>query len=132
HRRACGRMSPRRGDAASPHPSRAASRVSAPAPTQGWVGAVAMAVASQTAVALLTRVVPTLAPVLMASLAVGPSFIGYLATLSSFGSILFYLGGMPLIRRVGSIRTLQIGIAVAALGTAFLVSSSPLVLMIGS
>src|SRR5205085_2098031 len=90
-----------------------------------------LAVASQTAVALLTRVVPTLAPVLMVSLAVGPSFIGYLVTLSSFGSILFYLAGMPLIRRAGSIRTLQIGMAVAALGTALLVSS-PLVLMIGS
>ena len=93
---------------------------------------VALAVASQTAVALLTRVVPTLAPVLMASLAVGPSFIGYLATLSSFGSILFYLAGMPLIRRAGSIRTLQLGMVVASLGTAFLVSSSPLVLMVGS
>ena len=99
---------------------------------QGWVGPVALAVASQTAVALLTRVVPTLAPVLMATLAVGPSFIGYLVTLSSFGSILFYLAGMPLIRRAGSIRTLQIGMAVAALGTALLVSPSPVVLMIGS
>ena len=100
--------------------------------TESWVGPVALAVASQTAVALLTRVVPTLAPVLMASLAVGPSFIGYLATLSSFGSILFYLGGMPLIRRAGSIRTLQIGMAVASLGTLLLVTSSPLMLMIGS
>jgi MFS family permease len=81
---------------------------------------------------MLTRVVPTLAPVLMASLAVGPSFIGYLATLSSFGSILFYFAGMPLIRRAGSIRTLQLGMLVAALGTALLVSSAPLVLMIGS
>ncbi|HMK79984.1 MAG TPA: MFS transporter [Xanthobacteraceae bacterium] len=101
-------------------------------PAQGWVGAVAMAVVSQTAVALLTRVVPTLAPVLMATLGVGPSFIGVLVTLSSFGSILFYLAGMPLIRRAGSIRTLQIGMAVAALGTALLVSPDAAVLFIGS
>jgi MFS family permease len=99
---------------------------------EGWVGPVAMAVASQTAVALLTRVVPTLAPVLIATLGVGPSFIGYLVTLSSLGSILFYLTGMPLIRRAGSIRTLQIGMAIAALGTALLVSPYAIVLFIGS
>jgi len=103
-----------------------------PLPEEGWVGAVVLAVASQTAVALLTRIVPTLAPVLMAALAVGPSFIGILATAGSVGSILFYLAGMPLIRRAGSIRTLQLGMIVAALGTALLVSSLPIILIIGS
>jgi MFS family permease len=101
-------------------------------PPESWVGPVVLAVASQTAVAMLTRVVPTLAPVVMASLAVGPSFIGTLATAGSIGSILFYLTGMPLIRRAGSIRTLQLGMIVAALGTALLVAPLPFVLVIGS
>jgi MFS family permease len=103
-----------------------------PLPGEGWVGPVVMAVASQTAVALLTRVVPTLAPVLMAALAVGPSFIGALATATSIGSILFYLAGMPLIRRAGSIRTLQLGMIAAALGTGLLMAASPLVLVCGA
>jgi MFS family permease len=106
--------------------------ISPAAPAPGWVGPVVTAVVSQAAVALLTRVVPTLAPVLMTTLAVGPSFIGYLATATTVGSILFYLTGMPLIRRAGSIRTLQIGMIVAALGTALLGSSSLLVLIVGS
>jgi len=106
--------------------------MSASSPAPGWVGPVVMAVVSQAAVALLTRVVPTLAPVLMATLAIGPSFIGYLATAGTIGSILFYLAGMPLIRRAGSIRTLQIGMIVAALGTALLGSSSLLVVVAGS
>ena len=106
--------------------------MTAPGQQEGWLGPVVMAVASQTAVSLLTRVVPTLAPLIMATLAVGPSFIGYLATAGSIGSILFYLAGMPLIRRAGSIRTLQIGMAVAALGTVLLISSSQLVLILAS
>jgi MFS family permease len=101
-------------------------------PAEGWVAPLVMAVTSQTVVAFLTRIVPTLAPVLMATVGVGPSFIGYLAAASTVGSIMFYLAGMPLIRRAGSVRTLQLGMLVAALGTALLVSPIPLVLVVGS
>jgi MFS family permease len=106
--------------------------ISAESPRIGWVALLAMAVASQTVVALLTRIVPTLAPVLISSISVGPSFIGYLAASSTVGSILFYLAGMPLIRRMGSVRTIQIGMLVAGLGTALLMSSLAFVLILGS
>src|SRR5207248_3007646 len=64
--------------------------------------------------------------------AVRPPFIGYLAAASTVGSILFYLAGMPLIRRVGSVRVIQIGTLVAALGAALLAIPVAAVLLLGS
>jgi len=64
--------------------------------------------------------------------AVKPAFIGYLAAASTVGSILFYLAGMPLVRRVGSVRVIQIGTLVAALGAALLAIPAAVVLLLGS
>ena len=99
---------------------------------EGWKGALVMAVTTQTVVALLTRLVPTLAPGLTSTTGMGPSFIGYLAAASTVGSMFFYLTGAPLIRRTGSLRTLQIGMLVAAVGAGLLVSTVPLILVAGS
>jgi MFS family permease len=46
--------------------------------------------------------------------------IGYLAAVTTFGSIAFLLTGNPLIRRVGPIRALQVGMLIGALGVAAL------------
>lgn len=97
-----------------------------------WIGPFAVTLGTQTVVAMLTRITPTLAPVLVAQASVTPSFIGWLATVGTLGSILFYFCGMPLIRRVGSVRVMQIGMLAAALGTALLVFPVASVLIIGS
>src|SRR4051812_6255249 len=98
----------------------------------GWIGPLAMALASQTTVAFLTRIIPTLAPALILAISVGPSFIGYLVASGTIGSMLFYLVGMPLIRRVGSVRIVQFGMLAAGLGTVLLTSSLAIVLVFGS
>jgi len=83
-------------------------------------------------VAHLPCFVAPLAPVLTSTTGMGPSFIGYLAAASTVGSMFFYLTGAPLIRRTGSLRTLQIGMLVAAVGAGLLVSTVPLILVAGS
>ncbi len=46
--------------------------------------------------------------------------IGYLASLSTLGSILFLAAGAPLMRRLGSIRSLQMGLVLGILGLTLL------------
>ena len=83
-------------------------------------------------VAFLVRMLPTLAPVLIVEAAVAPSFIGYLAAIGTVGSMLFYLAGTPLVRRLGPVRIMQLGMLVAAAGTALLGVPVPIVLALGS
>ncbi|TDR95692.1 MFS transporter [Enterovirga rhinocerotis] len=74
----------------------------------------------QATAAFLTRIIPTIAP------AVGPEFgwtdttIGYLAAATTFGSIAFLAAGGPLIRHLGPIRALQIGLGLGLVGLALL------------
>jgi MFS family permease len=70
--------------------------------------------------AYLYYLVPTLAPVISASVDQGSSFVGWLAAVSTIGSIAFMLAGTPIVRRVGSLRALQVGTAVGGLGLLFL------------
>jgi MFS family permease len=96
------------------------------------VGPLVVAIVGQSVVAFLVRMVPTLAPVLIVEAAVAPSFIGYLAAFGTVGSILFYLAGTPLVRRLGPVRVLQAGMLIAAAGTAMLALPVPIVLALGS
>ena len=105
----------------------------APSPNlESAVGPLAVAVVSQSVVAFLVRMLPTLAPVLIVEAAVAPSFIGYLAAIGTVGSMLFYLAGTPLVRRLGPVRIMQLGMLVAAAGTALLGVPVPIVLALGS
>src|SRR6185436_13548767 len=96
------------------------------------VGPLVVAVVSQSVVAFLVRMLPTLAPVLIVEAAVAPSFIGYLAAVGTVGSMLFYLTGTPLVRRLGPVRIMQLGMLVGAAGTALLGVPVPIVLALGS
>ena len=100
--------------------------------SQSPVGPLVVAVVSQSVVAFLVRMVPTLAPVLIVEAAVAPSFIGYLAAIGTVGSMLFYLAGTPLVRRLGPVRIMQFGMLFAAAGTALLAIPMPFVLALGS
>ena len=73
-------------------------------------------VAVQTATAFLSRVQPTLAPAMAAEHGWSDSVVGYLASLSTVGSILFLTLGAPMMRRLGSIRSLQLGLGLGLIG----------------
>jgi MFS family permease len=96
------------------------------------IAPLAAALATQSVVAFLVRMIPTLAPVLIVEASVAPSFIGYLAAVGTVGSMLFYLTGMPLIRRVGPVRIMQFGMVVAAAGTAMLALPVAAILVVGA
>jgi MFS family permease len=86
-----------------------------------WIAALLATLVLQTATAYLTRLLPTIAPVLTAQFGWSEASIGYLAGLTMAGSMLFLLGGGPLIRRLGPIRSLQAGLALSGLALAALV-----------
>ncbi len=81
-----------------------------------WVWPLAATLAIQTASAFLGRLVPTIAPVLTAASGLPEESIGYLAALSTVGSMAFLMIGHPLIRRYGPVRTLQAGMLLSGCG----------------
>ena len=85
-----------------------------------WLWPLLATVLMQTSVSFLVRLIPTLAPVLTAQAGVTPAFVGHLSAVSTVGSMVFLLAGIPLIRRTGPIRALQIGALLAAIGVALI------------
>ncbi len=85
-----------------------------------WLGPLAATVALQATAAFLSRVIPTLAPAFSAGFGWTETAVGYLAGLGTAGSIAFLIAGTPLIRRVGPVRALQIGLVLSALGSLLL------------
>lgn len=86
----------------------------------GWITALAAMFIVQTATAFMTRVAPTLGPAMAAEFDWSDAVIGYLASATTLGSIAFLTMGAPLMRRMGSVRALQLGLALAIGGLIFL------------
>jgi MFS family permease len=91
-----------------------------PSSSHLWIRALLATLVLQATAAFLTRVVPTIAPAMLPDLGWSDTAIGYLAAATTAGSIAFLLTGIPLIRRAGPIRALQIGMLVGAFGVAVL------------
>lgn len=85
----------------------------------------------QATAAFLTRIVPTIAPALQFEFGWTDTSIGYLAAVTTFGSIAFLTTGSPLIRHVGPIRALQIGLALGLFGLALLPASATAATVLG-
>ena len=85
-----------------------------------WLWPLLATILMQTSVSFLLRLVPTLAPVLTAQAGVTPAFVGHLSAVGTIGSMVFLLAGIPLIRRTGPIRALQVGALLAAAGVALI------------
>jgi MFS family permease len=85
-------------------------------PALWWMWPLVATLALQVTSAFLSRLVPTLAPVLIAEWGWSEAAVGYLASLNTVGSILFLIAGTPLMMRVGPIRSLQIGMALGVVG----------------
>jgi MFS family permease len=90
----------------------------------GWIVPLLATMLIQTNLALLNRVIPTLAPALMPAAALDTSAVGYFDALSTVGAMTFLMGGNPLIRRCGAIRALQIGLLLGCFGIALLALST--------
>jgi MFS family permease len=95
-------------------------------PRPAWIAPLAATVLIQTAVSYLSRLIPTLAPVLTTASGLAPDAIGYLAAAGTAGSILFLASGNPLIARLGPIRALQGGLGVGIIGVLLLAVPSAL------
>jgi hypothetical protein len=81
-----------------------------------WVGPLLAMLAVQTAVSFLSRIAPTLAPTLAPRIGWPVESVGYLSSMITGGSVVALLLGMPLLRRLGSMRNLQIGLALGVMG----------------
>src|SRR3954449_9024046 len=66
--------------------------------------------------AFLTRALPTLAPILTMQAGVSATAVGHYSALNTIGSVVFLIMGAPLIRRLGPVRTLQLGVACSGIG----------------
>lgn len=82
-----------------------------------WVPALAITMAMQTMAAFLGRVIPVIGPELTAAAGVSPEKIGILSGLVAGGTMAFLAGGSILLNYYGPVRLLQIGAAIAAIGT---------------
>lgn len=69
---------------------------------------------------LLLRLVPTIAPEIVTQYGWDASFVGWLATAANFGSIVVVAGGVGLLRVLGSVRAIRVGLAAAGIGILFL------------
>jgi MFS family permease len=88
-----------------------------------WITALIAMVLVQMATAFMTRVTPTIAPAMARDMQWSDAIIGYLASVTTVGSIAFLVMGAPLLRRLGSVRALQAGLCLSVLGLVFLLPS---------
>jgi MFS family permease len=103
-----------------------------PEPAEPWLGPLLAMLVVQTAVSFLSRIPPTLAPTLAPRVGWPAESVGYLSSLITGGSIVVLLLAAPLQRRAGSMRTLQIGVALGVAGTLLSALPSALALVAGS
>lgn len=97
-----------------------------------WVGPLLAMLAVQTAVSFLSRIAPTLAPTLAPRIGWPVESVGYLSSMITGASVIALLMGIPLIRRLGSMRNLQVGLALGVLGALLSAVPSAAALVIGT
>lgn len=79
-----------------------------------WLWALGVTSLMQATTALLTGTLPVIGPILTAAAGVPPEWVGHLTAMSSLGTMLFLLGGNPLLPRFGAVRLLQLGVLLGA------------------
>lgn len=98
----------------------------------GWMGPVGAMLLVQTAVSFLSRIPPTLAPSIAPRVGWTLDAVGYLTALISSGSIIMLLLAPPVQRRLGPMRTLQVGLAFGVAGTLLVAAPSAAALVAGA
>ena len=79
-----------------------------------WLLALGATLLVQSAASFMNQCLPVVAPLLTASTGLAPERIGNLSSLTSFGTVLFLMFGSAVLTRLGPVRTLQCGAAIAA------------------
>jgi MFS family permease len=97
-----------------------------------WIVPLAAVLVIQTTATILSRIAPTLAPPMLAAYGWSADMVGWLAALNTAGSVVFLMAGTPLIYRLGSIRSLQVGMAVGVIGALMLILPLELAALAGS
>lgn len=97
-----------------------------------WIPTFIVILLSQIASAYLNRLIPVLAPVLIAEYGADETWIGYLAALNIVGSILFLSIGAPLIRRLGPLWAVQFGLGIGAFALLALIAPVAVTLAVAS
>lgn len=97
-----------------------------------WIGPLLAMLAVQTAVSFLSRIATTLAPTLAPRIGWPVESVGYLSALTTGASMIALLLGIPLIRRFGSMRNLQLGLALGVLGALLSGVPSAAALVVGT
>lgn len=97
-----------------------------------WIAPLAAVLVIQTTATILSRIVATLAPPMLAAHGWSADMIGWLAALNTAGSVAFLIAGTPLIYRLGAIRSLQLGMAVGVVGALMLTLPLGLAALAGS
>ena len=81
-----------------------------------WAGPLMAVIVLQTAAAFLLQFLPTTAPILMRNLGWSESAIGYLMALTMCSAIICLQGAGSVVRRLGPVRAVQVGLMVGSLG----------------
>lgn len=102
-----------------------------PDESRDWLRPLIATLLVQVTSAFLSRLVPTIAPVLQAERGIDESLVGYLAGFATLGSILFLLAGGPMMRRLGPVRSLQAGLVAGMAGIALIAVPSTALLFMG-
>ncbi len=97
-----------------------------------WFGPLLAMVGVQTAASFLSRIAPTLSPSLAPRIGWPVESAGYLSSLITGGSVVALLLGLPLLRRFGSLRNLQVGLALGVAGALLSAVPAPAALLAGS
>ena len=92
-----------------------------PSSRPAWVAPLAVTVLIQTTLSYLSRLIPTLAPVLTTASDLSADAVGYLYAAGTIGSMIFLACGNPLVARLGPIRALQGGLAVSIIGVLLMI-----------
>jgi MFS family permease len=82
-----------------------------------WVWPLAVTLLMQTESAFLTRAIPVIGPVLTEAAGVPAEWIGYLASLTSLGTMWFLMASGSMLKRLGPVRLLQVGALIGAAAT---------------
>jgi MFS family permease len=97
-----------------------------------WFAPLAAVLIIQTTATILSRIVATLAPPMLAAHGWSTDMVGWLSALNTAGSVVFLMAGTPLIYRMGSIRSLQMGMAIGVIGALMLIMPLELAALAGS
>lgn len=79
-----------------------------------WIVPVAAILVLQTATSFLSRIIPIISPTLTQEFGWNGGWVGYLAAINTAGSLFILVMGTTLIRRLGGIRSVQLGVLVGA------------------